>query len=71
MKEEGNQIDCPEKTILKKSSLLGLKMIKNAFYFTSKSLFILKKGKVNFKIYVVATWETNNCITHTAKYLKK
>ena len=63
-------------------------MMKNAFYFTLKALFVLKilkflssifghvhkrldlKDKVNFKIYVVTTPETNNCNTHIAQYLK-
>ena len=66
-----------------------LKVVKNAFYFISKALFILKvfeflsllfghvakwlnqKGKVNFKIYDVTTWLTNNCNTHIAQYLMK
>ena len=29
------------------------------------------KGKVNFKVYDVATRETNECNTHIAQYLKK
>ena len=29
-----------------------------------------KNDKVNFKIYDVKTWETNNCNTHIAQYLK-
>ena len=59
-------------------------MIKSAFYFTSKALFVLKifeffsllfgrlakrldwKDKVNFKIYDVIAWFTNNCNTHIA-----
>ena len=58
--------------------------MKNAFYFTSKALFILKvfnflswlfgrvakqldvRDKVNFKIYDVTAWLTNNCNTHIA-----
>ena len=63
-------------------------MIKYAFCFTSKAIFVLKifkylswcfrlcrkklkKAKVNFKIYGVTTWETNNCNTFMAQYLKK
>ena len=63
-------------------------MVKNAFYFTFKALFVLKifkfsswlsgnvekqldlKDKVNFKIYNFITWETNNCNTHIAQYIK-
>ena len=30
-----------------------------------------KKGKVNFKIYDVTGWTTNNCNAHIAQYLKK
>ena len=29
-----------------------------------------KKGKVNFKIYDVASWSTNNYNKHIARYLK-
>ena len=66
-----------------------LKMMKNAFCFTSKAFFVLKvfkclswifgyvakwldkKDKVSFKLYDVTAWLTNNCNTHTAKYLEK
>ena len=66
-----------------------LKMMKNAFYFTLKVLFVLKlfrllsrlfgriekqldqKDKINFKIYDVTAWLTNNCNTHIEQYLKK
>ena len=59
-----------------------LKMMKNAFYLTSKALFIHKifkflswhfghvakwlekKNRVNFKIYGVTVWLSNNCNTH-------
>ena len=59
-----------------------LKMMKNAFYLTSKTLFIHKifkflswhfghvakwlekKNRVNFKIYGVTVWLSNNCNTH-------
>ena len=67
-----------------------LKMMKNAFYFTLKALFVFKifkflswlfrhvekrldydlKDKVNFKIYDITTWETNNCNIHIALYLR-
>ena len=30
-----------------------------------------KKARVNFKIYVVTDWKTNNCNTHIAQCLKK
>ena len=61
-------------------------MMKNAFYFTSKALFVLKifkvffghvskrldkKEKVNFKFYDVTAWLTYNCNTHIAQYLEK
>ena len=67
----------------------SLKLMKNAFYFTLKSLFVLRifkflswlfghaekrldlKDKVNFKIYDVITWLTNNCNKHIDQYLKK
>ena len=29
------------------------------------------KDKVNFKIYYITAWLTNNCNTHIAQYLKK
>ena len=30
-----------------------------------------EKGKINFKMYNVTTWETNNCNTLAAQYPKK
>ena len=62
-----------------------LKIMKNGFYLTLKALFVLRlfkflswpfgrldlKDKVNFKIYDVTTWLTNNCNTHIAQYLEK
>ena len=30
-----------------------------------------QNNKVNFKIYDVTSWETGNCNTHIAQYLKK
>ena len=30
-----------------------------------------KKVKVNFKIYDVTSWNTNNCSKHITRYLKK
>ena len=30
-----------------------------------------EKDKANFKIYDVTAWETNNCNTHIAQYLKR
>ena len=29
-----------------------------------------KKAKVNFKIYDITDWTTNNCNTHIAQYLR-
>ena len=64
-------------------------MIKNAFYFLLKALFVLKiinflsslfghtgkwldqNDKVNFKIYDVTPWLTNNCNTYIKQYIKK
>ena len=57
-------------------------MIKNDFYFILKALFVLKvfkylywlfghvyeKDKVNFEIYDVTAWLTNNYNTHIAQY---
>ena len=66
-----------------------LKMMKNTFYCTLKSIFVLKvftflswlfgrveklpdeKDKINFEIYDVTTWSTNNCNTYIGQYLKK
>ena len=66
-----------------------LKVIKNAFYFTSKAFFVLKvfrfltwlfghvskqldkKDKVNFKLYEVTVWLTNNRNTDIVQYFKK
>ena len=55
-------------------------MIKNAFYFIVKAFFVLKMFKflsslighvenVNFKIYDVIAWLTNNYNKHIAQYL--
>ena len=59
----------------------SLKMTKYAFYFILKTLFVLMifkflpsldwKDKVNFKIYDVTTWLTNNYNAHIAQYLTK
>ena len=59
-------------------------MMKNAFYFMLNALFILeiftfflsrktvdKKAIVNFKIYDVTDWTTNNYNTHVTQYFKK
>ena len=60
-----------------------LKMMKNAFHFTLKSLFVLKIFKFLswllwtciktawLEIYDVTTWLTNNCNAHITQYLKK
>ena len=63
--------------------------MKNAFYFTSKSLLVLKifkflswhfghvakrldmKDKVDFKIYDVTAWFTNNFNIYIVQYLEK
>ena len=55
------------------------KMVKNAFYFISKALFVLNifkfffmfKSLQNLKIFDVTTWLTNNCNKHVAQYLTK
>ena len=84
--------------LLFKGALLGLrqflairspiKIMKNGFYFTLKTLFVLKiftclnflviykkrlnqKTKVNFEIYDITTWLTNQCNTRIAQYLIK
>ena len=59
-------------------------MMENAFYFMLNALFILeiftfflsrkmvdKKAIVNFKIYDVTDWTTNNYNTHVTQYFKK
>ena len=59
-------------------------MMKNVFYFALKVVFLLKvfvfvtfwsrldkKDKVNFKVYDVKTWFTNNCNPYVAQYLTK
>ena len=49
-----------------------LKIFKFLFWFfghVKKRL--VKKDKVNFKIYEVATWDISNCDIHIAQYLKK
>ena len=66
-----------------------LRMMKNAFYFTSKALSFFKifkflywlfghaakqldkKDKVNFKLYDVTAWLTNNRTTHIAQFVEK
>ena len=60
-------------------------MMQNAFYFTSKALFLLKisnflschvarrlneKDTVNFKFYDVTAWLTSNRNVHIAQYFK-
>ena len=65
----------------------SLKMMKNAFYFTSEALFVLKiftflswlfgrirnliRKKVNLKCYDFTSWLASNCDTHIAQYFKK
>ena len=56
-------------------------MMKNAFYFMLKALFVLeiftclswlnKKVMLDFKIYDVADWTTNNYNTNISQYRKK
>ena len=51
-----------------------LKIMKNAFYFTLKGLFVLKIFKFLSWIFgqvEKTAWEINNCNTHTIQYLKK
>ena len=48
-----------------------LQVIKSAEYFAHWSRVASWKDKVNYKIYDVTTWLTNNYITHIAKYLTK
>ena len=54
-----------------------LKGMKNAFYFTVKTLFVLKIFHFlswffgHVEIYDVTTWKANNCNTHIAEYLDK
>ena len=47
--------------------------LKNSFRFqdNQKKNWLDQKAKVNFKIYNVTTWETNNCNIHIAQYLRK
>ena len=63
-------------------------MMKNAFYFVLKVLFVFdiiifllclfgyvekqldKKTMVNYKIYDITYWSTNNCNIEVAQYLK-
>ena len=51
------------------------KMMKNAFYFSWKALFVLKifnkKGKVNFKFHDVTDWLENNRNTDISRYFEK
>ena len=35
------------------------------------NIYLDQKDKVNFENSAVIIWETNNCNTHIAKYLKK
>ena len=59
-----------------------LKMMRNAFYFILKALFVfvttfwsyrkndlIRKMRLTSKIYDVTDWFTNNCNTHIAQYL--
>ena len=52
-------------------------MMKNAIYNFCRDILVYvlkqldKKAIVNFKIYEVTEWTTNNCNTHIAQYLKK
>ena len=52
-------------------ALFGLKIFKClSLLFGDEEKHFDKKDKFNFKIYDVKTWETNNCNTHIAQYLK-
>ena len=55
--------------------------LKSLFRFSDICIFVLtfgyvekrldKKGKVNFKIYDITNWRTNNYNRHITEYLKK
>ena len=51
------------------SVLQLLKFLSRLFDDAAKKLD--NKAKVNFKVYDIATWETNNCNSHIAQNLKK
>ena len=40
-------------------------------YTAQNRILILQKNKINFKIFDVTTWLTNNYNTHIAQYLTK
>ena len=79
----------PQKFVFLYFNKSPLKIMKNAFYFMLKALFVLeifsflswlfgyvkerfdKKTVVNFKIYDVTDWTTDNCNTYVTLYLKK
>ena len=50
-----------------------LKMMKNAFYFTSDALFVLKMFKFLscLDLCDIPAWLRNNCNTHISQYLEK
>ena len=55
-----------------KNALFVLKIFKFlSLYFGHVKKRLDEKDKVNFKICDIGTWETNNCNTHVAQYLKK
>ena len=56
--------------MLKALSILEIfKFLPGLFGYVEKRL--VKKAKVNFKIYDVTDWTTNNHNPHIAQYLKK
>ena len=52
-------------------ALLVLKILDFCLEFSVMSKRLDQKGKVNFKIYDVTVWLSNNCNTHIDQYLKK
>ena len=40
-------------------------------FFCYLGIWLDKKAKVNFKMFDVINWETNNCSTHIVQYIKK
>ena len=43
----------------------------NRLFFVNVGKQLEKKSKINFKIYEIKDWETNNCNTPIACYLKR
>ena len=52
-------------------TLIVLKFLKFCHdFFVHAEIGLDKKVKVTFKVHYVINWETNNCNTHIAQYLK-